>query len=270
MSQILPPSGENLSDDDFQSLSKEDYLDQWYFGKLPAQQTDELLGSASASLKKMHLDAIQVIYDLATLQQIQEVQKNYLQRIQPAIAPPQKAKIFKLLRPARIAAAVLILVFAGTSFFLFQSTRFESLSNTLPSNYNFDIDRSSGNRLVDLEDSLQLLFNKKQYQRVVELAQQNPSVSSNKLSFIQGMAHFELQQYAAAIPFLELVEQQREIADKPKLYQDEAMYYLLLSHLHLKEKDKALYWANKIKSDPEHTYYVALSQNFMKKLNWAH
>jgi hypothetical protein len=85
-------------------------------------------------------------------------------------------------------------------------------------------------------------------------AENNPSNQSN---FLAGMAELQLNHFPLAVNLFQSVLNARALDNS---YQEEAEYYISLAYLRNHEVNKAIPILNKIKADPNHTYYPLASR----------
>ena len=80
---------------------------------------------------------------------------------------------------------------------------------------------------------------------------------SNQSNFLAGMAELQLNHFPLAVNLFQAVLNARATDNS---YQEEAEYYISLSYLRNHEVNKAIQMLNKIKADPNHTYYPLASK----------
>jgi tetratricopeptide (TPR) repeat protein len=83
------------------------------------------------------------------------------------------------------------------------------------------------------------------------------NIPSNQSNFLAGMAELQLNHFPLAVNLFQAVLNAKATDNS---FQEEAEYYISLSYLRNHEVNKAIQMLNKIKADPNHTYYPLASK----------
>jgi predicted translin family RNA/ssDNA-binding protein len=197
---------------------------------------------------QLAVDAVEysAIYD-----QVASVRENF-RTIQPVevlqTSNKKPARIFRMSRALRVAAAVLLLMVGAGSwkFFTVNATRvYEQafIGYTLPTT------RGQAT-ITDIEEAYRL-----QNWNAVIATIDRLSLADNKALFLSGMANLQLKQYAEASMLFEQILQNNTQAGKD-LYHDEAQYYLALSELGGHNTQQAVKLFQQIQADKGHKYHA--------------
>ena len=89
--------------------------------------------------------------------------------------------------------------------------------------------------------------------------------NNRKNLFLAGVSYFELGDFTNSLRYLNKLEEINS-SSTDRLFEDETDYYLFLSHLKSKNYNKALFFMQKITSDPTHSYHKSFGQKDWVKL----
>ena len=197
---------------------------------------------------QLAVDAVEysAIYD-----QVASVRENF-RNIQPVevlqASSRRPARVFRMSRALRVAAAVLLLMVGAGSykFFTVSATRVYEQAFI---GYTLQTDRGQAT-ITETEKAYRL-----QNWNAVIAAVDQLSLKDNKSLFLSGMANLQLKQYAeAGMLFEQVLQNNKQAGDD--LYLDEAQYYLALSELGSNNTQKAVTLFQQIRADKGHKYHT--------------
>jgi tetratricopeptide (TPR) repeat protein len=123
--------------------------------------------------------------------------------------------------------------------------------------YQIPTMRSNGEEGEELEED----FKNKNWDSVIR----SVSLKDNnrKNLFLAGVSYFESGDFTNSLKYLNKLEEINS-SSTDRLFEDETDYYLFLNHLKSKNYNKALFFLQKITSDPTHSYH-----NSFDKKDWV-
>lgn len=198
-------------------------------------------------LLKLAIDAVEysAIYD-----QVASVKENFreIQPVEVLQASYRKpARVFRLGKAVRIAAAVLILVIGIGSYKFFSVNATHVYSQTFIA-YTLPTTRGEATT-TDIEQA----YRQQNWAGVIATVNRL-SLHDNKALFLSGMAHLQLKNYAAAGRlFKNVLANNTQTNDD--LFRDEALFYLALSELGT-EPGEAIKLFHQIQADKSHKYHA--------------
>jgi hypothetical protein len=149
----------------------------------------------------------------------------------------------------RIAASIIVLL--GISI-LYKYASVTSHSVYEKQFMAYELSNSRGQYTHNAEEES---YQNKKWNEVISIYQStiNPS---NKQTFLAAMADMQLNHFPQAVSLFENILNAKS---GDNTYQEEAEYYSFLAYLMNHEEMKAIQMINKIKSNPNHTYYPFVS-----------
>jgi hypothetical protein len=150
----------------------------------------------------------------------------------------------------RIAAAIALFLFVASMY------KYVSVNNQSFYNKQFTGYELSNSRGQDAHDAETEAYQNKKWNEVISIYQEQIN-KSNQQSFLAGMAEMQLKHFPNAIGLFEniLNSKSGDIA-----FQEEAEYNLSMAYVMNHEGKKAMDIINKIKENPNHTYYPMASK----------
>lgn len=159
---------------------------------------------------------------------------------------PGKAVIRNIYRISMRVAATLLLIVGSASVYKYITTGERSVYEMQFLNYDLTNTRGAENR-----DSETEAYRNGNWKEVAALYY-NGNNKTNKSTFLAGMSEMQLNHFSEAV---KLYEKLLFTASDDHSFQDEAEYYLALAYLENHQVLKSISLINKIKADPNHTYY---------------
>lgn len=241
------------------SLSNEqiliDYLDNRLEGadRLEAEQLIRANAAAAQEMEALQF-SVELIREAAVLDQVQEVRKTF--HATAKVVTLQKKENGAVVRSfsknaLRIAAMVLVLLGAA-SVYKYSVTSTSSVYEQNFASFELATSRGSNN-----DGELEKAYRNKNW-TAVESIVAGQKDRTQKSWFLAGMAEMELKNYEKAIVSFDTVLQLNQKNTEP-YFQDEAEYYLALSHLGAKQPEQAVAILKKIRSDKDHLFYKKAS-----------
>jgi TolA-binding protein len=197
---------------------------------------------------QLAVDAVEysAIYD-----QVASVRENF-RTIQPVevlqTSNRQPARVFRMSRALRVAAAVLLLIMGVGSYKFFAVSATDVYKEAFIA-YTLPTTRGQAT-ITDIEQAYRV-----QNWNGVIATVDRLSLTDNKALFLAGMAHLQLKQYAEASMLFEQVLQNNTTTGDD-LYHDEAQFYLALSELGGHNTKQAVTIFKQIQADKGHTYHA--------------
>lgn len=194
--------------------------------------------------------AYSAIYD-----QVASVKENF-REIQPVevlqASNKQPARVFRLGKAVRMAAAVLLLL-VGVGSYKFFSVNATHVYQQAFIDYTLPTTRGQA-ASTDIEQ----VFRQQNWAGVIATVNRL-SLHDNKALFLSGFAHLQLKQYAAAGQlFKQVLANNTQTGDD--LYRDEAQFYLALSELGINNTSGAVQLFQQIRADKGHKYHTQANQ----------
>jgi TolA-binding protein len=248
-------------------LHTDEILDSLFHGKISRTEAVrklelEEVGDTSECIS-MHEAAIKAIQRHQIQLQLSAVHQEYKSRITEH--PAQKAKVLPLRLPwkwvLRAAVAVILMV---SVWFVYQYTSVssEKLYSELYQPYYPNTSRGE----VPASHNMVGEFRNKNYKGVIGIFEGIAS-PSNREYFLAACAYLETGNYRASVNGFEKILSHNKQSGS-RLYNDEAEFYIGLSHLRLKESAAARNYFEKIYEDKNHTFHDRVTKKVMKQLRW--
>ena len=150
----------------------------------------------------------------------------------------------------RVAAVIILFLCLATIY------KYSSVSNQSFYNKQFSGYELGNTRGVESHDPEADAYRNNKWNDVISIY--NAGINkSNQQSFLAAMAEMQLNHFQNAVIIFEglLNSKTSDVA-----YVDECEYYLSLAYLMNNEGDKAIQMINKIKANPNHTYYPVVTK----------
>jgi hypothetical protein len=185
----------------------------------------------------------------------QETVDQYIAPMNNRAAEPQQREgiVRSMNRYALRAAAVVIIISAGSAVYKYMSTSSGSLYDRYYSSYDLNTSRGAA-----ATQPIEQAYDAKNWTAVISLAQAAKK-PDNQTEFLAGMASLELNRCDDAITHFEQV-----IATNAQtgsdFYQDDAEFYLAISWLGCHKVNQAMPMLEKIKADPQHKYHEKVAK----------
>jgi tetratricopeptide (TPR) repeat protein len=145
----------------------------------------------------------------------------------------------------RVAAAIILLLGVAV-FYKYVTVNGQSVYDKQFIDYEL-----SNSRGANIHHSEEIAYQDKNWNEVISNYQAviNPS---NKQTFLAGMAEMQLSRFPRAVSLFENILNSKSGDNS---FHEEAEYYSFLAYLRNHEEVKAIQMIDKIKSNPNHTYY---------------
>lgn len=197
--------------------------------------------------------AVQAVKHLGTTQQVQAVHSDMMKELKPE----RKATLVffgKTLRYTLAIAASLVVLFIGVKLYRAAQVSPENLYSESFVDFNVSAAREAGGRLSEIET----LYRQKDYKAITGSVR---SINLNaKDSLLIGLAYLQTNRAPQAIGFFQA------LAFSANDYQQDAEFYLALSHLKNKAYAKAVPLMEKISANPSHLYHEQLTTDVVEKV----
>ena len=172
---------------------------------------------------------------------------------------PEKAIVRSIYRTSLRVAAILVLIAGSATLYKYISTDNRSVYNRQFLSYELTNTRGTQNRESETE-----AYRIGNWNETVKIYHSENN-RSNKNTFLAAMSEMQLNHFQEAINLFEALLYTKS---DDHSFQEETEYYLSLAYLMNHQDLKSLQLINKIKADPNHTYYaLALNISYidMKK-----
>jgi tetratricopeptide (TPR) repeat protein len=162
----------------------------------------------------------------------------------------------------RIAASFLLLI---GSWLVFQYTT--NSSNELYSKIYQPYDLTTDRGISDITTHTMVRdFKNRDFQAVIKIYERL-TVSNSREKFLAAYAYLETGNFGKAIDLLNDLLKFNQ-ANKLRLYNDEAEYYLGLSYLKVQKFEEAEAVFKKIQENPNHTFHDKISKWTLRRIHW--
>ncbi len=159
---------------------------------------------------------------------------------------PEKAIVRSMYRTSLRIAAILLVVIGSASIYKYVATSNESVYNKQFLNYDLTNTRGAETREKEAE-----AYKSRNWNEVVAIYNSENN-KSNKNTFLAAMSEMQLNHFPEAV---RLFEEVLYTKSDDHSFQEETEYYLSLAYLMNHQDLKSIRLINKIKADPNHTYY---------------
>lgn len=164
---------------------------------------------------------------------------------------PEKAIVRSIYRTSLRVAAILLLLVGSASLYKYISVNDRSVYDKQFLSYDLTNTRGAQNRESETE-----AYRNKDWKEVVYIYH-NGNDKSNKNTFLAAMSEMQLNHFQEAVTMFEAL---LNIKSDDLSYQEESEYYLSLAYLMNHQELNGIRLMNKIKADPNHTYYPLVSK----------
>ena len=176
---------------------------------------------------------------------------RHSQEKEQIVVKPTPAIIRNMYKTSLRVAAVIVLFFCFASVYKYSSVSNQSFYNKQFSGY--ELSNSRGQEAQEAEVDA---YQNNKWNEVISIYNAGAS-KSNQQSFLAAMAEMQLNHFQNAIT---LFENLLNTKSGDTAYLEESEYYLSLAYLMNHEGNKAIQMINKIKANPNHTYYPIVSK----------
>ncbi len=159
---------------------------------------------------------------------------------------PEKAIVRSLYRTSLRVAAILLLVVGSATLYKFIATNDQSVYDRQFLSFELTNTRGAQNRESETE-----AYRSGNWNEVVKIYRSGNN-KSNKNTFLAAMSEMQLNHFQEAVT---LFEELLYTKSDDHSFQEETEYYLSLAYLMNHQDLKSIQLINKIKADPNHTYY---------------
>jgi hypothetical protein len=159
---------------------------------------------------------------------------------------PEKAIVRSIYRTSLRVAAVLLVIVGSASLYKYISTDNRSVYDRQFLSYELTNTRGAQNR-----ESETGAYRSGEWNEVIRIYQSENN-QSNKNTFLAAQSEMQLNHFQQAVTLFEKLLYTR--SDDPS-FREETEYYLSLAYLMNHQDLKSVQLINKIKADPNHTYY---------------
>lgn len=252
----------------------DELLDDLLKGNLSQPQVEQLLQQEAitnvAEEINLHRIAAVALQRYSVLDQVRLIHKEYVDKARSDVGENKgntsSAKVVRMqaLKWFMRVAAILILFAGGWLAYQYADNSSAKLYAEIYQPYNVNTNRSGIDDIVP-HNMLQQ-FKNKDYVAVIRTFQSLP-VTNNREKFLAAYAWHETGKYDLAITALEQILQNNNKTGS-RLYNDEAEFYLGLSYLKMKENETAFAYFQKIRNNPNHTYYERVSKWTITRFKW--
>lgn len=227
-----------------------DYLDK--------QLTQEEADQMERALQKdpdlnRELQYLKLAIDTVRLDAIKHkvVSIRQLQVKGSTVEPAAPAILRTMYKSGLRVAAVIVLFLCIAAIYKYTSVSNRSFYDKQFSGY--ELGNIRGGESHETEDDA---FRNKQWNEVISIYNSGTD-RSNRQSFLAAMAEMQLNHFQNAISLFENILNAKT---GDTTYVEESEYYITLAYLMNHESDKAIPIINKIKANPNHTYYPLVSK----------
>lgn len=251
-------------------------LDEYVRGHLSIEETMNQLKQESVTdageVIAMHQQAVAALQRNAILAQVKRVHAQFVpvqESLAPATTGLQERKAGKTARMQSVKwvlriAAMLIIMAGGWLAYEYNAASSSKLYAEMYQPYKLNTDRNLVTEIVP-HNMLQE-YKERDYKAVIRTFQ-SLAVTSNREKFLAASAYHETGNFSEAIELLNLVLAYNR-THSPRLYNDEAEFYIGLSYLKMNNNKAALPWFQKIYDDPAHTFHERVTKWALTRLKW--
>ncbi len=159
---------------------------------------------------------------------------------------PEKAIVRSLYRTSLRVAAILLLIVGSATVYKYISVNDQSVYDKQFLSFELTNTRGAQNRESETE-----AFRSGNWNNVVKIYG-SANDKSNKNTFLAAMSEMQLKHFQEAVTLFEEILYTKS---DDHSFQEETEYYLSLAYLMNHQDLKSMQLINKIKADPNHTYY---------------
>ena len=164
---------------------------------------------------------------------------------------PEKAIVRSIYRTSLRVAAILLLLVGSASVYKYISVNDRSVYDKHFLSYDLTNTRGAQNRESETE-----AYRNGDWKEVVNIYH-NGNDKSNKNTFLAAMSEMQMNHFQEAVAMFEALLNTKS---DDHSYQEETEYYLSLAYLMNHQELNGIRLMNKIKADPNHTYYPLVSK----------
>jgi hypothetical protein len=159
---------------------------------------------------------------------------------------PEKAIVRSLYRTSLRVAAILLLIVGSATLYKYISVNDRSIYDKQFLSFELTNTRGAQNRESETE-----AYRSGNWNEVVKIYSSS-NKKSNKNTFLAALSQMQLNHFQEAVT---LFEELLNTKSDDHSFQEETEYYLSLAYLMNHQDLKSMQLINKIKADPNHTYY---------------
>lgn len=252
------------------NIHNDQLLDDFLKGDLSQSEVERLMqleDVADVTVKiDLHRMAAAALQRYSVMQQVLQVHKVYLDEVRNKTGQNESNTSAKFI-PGKwfIRAAAMLIIFAGGWVaYQYIATSSGKLYIEIYQPYNINTDRKDNTKIVPHNMIQQ--FKDKDYNAVIYTFQSLPA-TNNREKFLAAYAWHETGNYNKAINVLQQILNNNNRAGT-RIYNDEAEFYLGLSHLKMKNYKAAFTYFKKIRDNTSHTFHERVSKWAMMRLKW--
>ena len=227
-----------------------DYLDKRLNQEESAQMETALQKDSDLNREFIYLNfAIDTVRLNAISQQVASIRQ--LTEKEQIVAKPAPGILRNMYKISLRAAAVIVLFLCVASIY-----KYVSVSNRTFYEKQFSGYELSTSRGQDSHDAEADAYQNNKWNEVISIYNAE-SNKSNQQSFLAAMAEMQLKHYQNAITIFENLLNSKS---GNTTYMEESEYYLSLAYLMNNDGERAIRLIDKIKANPNHTYYPIVSK----------
>lgn len=226
-----------------------DYLDE----QLNQDEADQLERTLQRDIDlSRELQYLKLAIDTVRLDAIKHKVVSIRQsHVKGSIVEPAPAILRTMYKTGLRVAAVIVFFLCIAAIYKYTSVSNQSFYDKQFSGYELGNSRGGGSH--EAEDDA---YRNKQWNEVISIYNTGTD-RTNRQSFLAAMAEMQLNHFQNAISLFENILNAKT---GDTTYLEESDYYLSLAYLMNHESDKAIQIINKIKANPNHTYYPLVSK----------
>jgi hypothetical protein len=227
-----------------------DYLDE----QLNKEEADQMERALQKDIDlNRELQYLKLAIDTVRLDAIKHkvVSVRQLHVKRSTVEPAAPAILRTMYKTGLRVAAVIVFFLCVATIYKYTSVSNQSFYDKQFSGY--ELGNSRGGESHEAEDDA---YRNKQWNEVISIYKTGTD-RTNRQSFLAAMAEMQLNHFQNAISLFENILNSKT---GDTTYLEESDYYLSLAYLMNHESDKAIPIINKIKANPNHTYYPLVSK----------
>jgi hypothetical protein len=227
-----------------------DYLDKQLNQEESARMETALQGDIDLNREFMYLNfAIDTVRLDVINQKVASVRQ--LQKKEQIVAKPAPAILRNMYKVSLRAAAVIVLFLCVAAVYKYSSVSNQSFYDKQFSGYELSNSRGQASHEAETD-----AYQNNKWNDVISIYKAGAN-HSNQQSFLAAMAEMELNHFQNAITIFENLLNSNS---GDTTYMEESEYYLFLAYIMNHDGNRAIQMINKIKANPNHTYYPIVSK----------
>ena len=226
-----------------------DYIDKRLTQDESARIENALKGDTDLKREFLYLNfAIDTVRLDAISQKVASVRQLQKKQLITRSAPAVVRTMYKI--SLRVAAIVILFISVAAVY------KYASVSSQSIYDKQFAVYELSNSRGMESQDAETNAYQNKKWTDVISIYKAE-KYQSNQQSFLAAMAEMQLNHFNNAITIFENLLNSKSGGGT---YVEESEYYLALAYLMHHDENKAVQMINKIKENPNHTYYPMVSK----------